>query len=164
MATLGWIQNSGRGEMIRENGKILAVDPGEKKIGLALSDPTCTLATPLKVVEHISMNLDGAQIAQVAEENQVTLIIVGMPTGGQGEEIRQSRHSKNLCEIIKSQTSIKVILWDETGSTQKARQILIDAGKPRSKRGGHQDSFAAAVILQSYLDSISHYEGENNEK
>jgi putative Holliday junction resolvase len=138
---------------MKETGRILAVDPGEKNIGLALSDPTGLIARPLQVLKHIGLLLDSGQIAQIAQENQVRLVVVGCPTGGNGELIRQSRHSQKLADCIRSQTEIPVVLWDETGSTQKARESLIETGVPLSRRGGHQDALAAAVILQSYLDA-----------
>jgi putative Holliday junction resolvase len=140
-------------------GRLMAVDPGEKHIGIAVSDPTATLASPLTVIDHVSLILDGAQIARLAEENQVRMIIVGLPTGGQGEEIPQTRHANKLIESIKNQTDLPIIGWDEWGSTQRARQTLIEMGSPRSKRGGHQDALAAAMILRVYIEA--HMDGEN---
>jgi putative holliday junction resolvase len=138
--------------MVNES-RILAVDPGEKRIGIAISDPTATLSNPLTVINHISLKLDSALIASLANENQAGLIIVGMPKGSHDEEIPQTRHALRLIEGIRSQTGIPVIGWDEWGSTQDARQALIDAGVSRSKRGGHQDSLAAAMILRSYIEA-----------
>jgi len=138
--------------MNKENARILAVDPGEKNIGIAISDPGGILARPLTVLRHVSMILDSAQIANLAEENLVGMIIVGMPSGPDGEEIPQTRHAGKLIDSIRTQTQITVLAWDEWGSTKKARSALIDAGVNRSKRGGHQDALAAAMILQSYLD------------
>lgn len=132
--------------------RILAVDPGEKNIGLAISDPTATLARPLQIVKHESMAVDAAQIAQIALENDVCRIIVGCPTGPDGEMIRQSRHSQKLAETIQAQGNLPVELWNENDSTQTARRNLIEMNVGVTKRGGHQDALAAAVILQSYLD------------
>jgi putative holliday junction resolvase len=108
--------------------------------------------------------MDAAQIAKIAEDNQAKLIIVGMPTGGEGEEIRQSRHSLKLIDMIQSQTTIPVKPWDETGSTQQAQQWLVEGGKARTKRVGHQDALAAAAILQNYLDAMKLIRADNNEK
>ena len=133
-------------------GRILAVDPGQKRIGLALSDPTLTLATPLMIMKHSSMLLDAAQIARLAEENQVQTIIVGQALGADGQETAASRHSRKLAESIQTQTRLPVLLWDESGSTQTARQARIEMGVNRAKRRGHMDDLAAVVILQTYLD------------
>jgi len=140
-------------------GIILAVDPGEKHIGIAISDESAILARPLMVIEHVSMKLDAAQIAQTAAENGATRIIVGLPTGDMGREIPQTRHAKKLIEAIQDQTSIDVEGWDEWGTTQTARSILVEVGVQRSKRGGHQDALAAAAILRSYLETINPMEG-----
>ncbi|MHC1741149.1 MAG: Holliday junction resolvase RuvX [Anaerolineaceae bacterium] len=138
---------------MKETGRILAVDPGEKNIGIAISDSTATIATPYLVITHISRQIDAAQIAQIAQENQVVKIIVGMPTGGEGEIIPQSRHSQRFADSIRGQSDLQVILWDESNSSQSAKMALIELKVPKSKRRGHQDDFAAAVILQSYLDA-----------
>lgn len=138
--------------MMENMRRILAVDPGEKNIGLALSDPTATLARPLQIVKHSSMTMDAAVISQIALENGVCRIIVGCPTGPDGEMIRQSRHSQKLAETIQLQCNLPVELWNENDSTQTARKNLIEMNIGVTKRGGHQDAVAAAVILQSYLD------------
>ena len=143
--------------------RILAVDPGEKNIGIAISDPSATLARPLSVICHVSMIIDSAQIARLAEENQAVLIIVGLPTGPEGEEIPQTRHAKKMIDSIKTQTEIPVIPWDEWGSTKNAKALLINAGVSRSKRGGHQDALAASIILRSFLESKRVLESRENE-
>jgi putative Holliday junction resolvase len=141
-------------------GRILAVDPGEKRIGIAISDPTSTIAKPLSVIRHTSMILDCAGIANLASENQVIRIVVGQPWGVDGEETPQTRHSQKLADMLKSQTVIPIELWDESGSTQAARHARISMGVSRRKRSGHLDDLAAVVILQSYLDEkIEHGNG-----
>jgi len=132
--------------------RILAVDPGEKRIGLAVSDPTLTIASPLMIIEHQSLIVDAAQIGQTALEKNAIAIIVGQALGSDGEETPSSRHAQKLAEAIRRQVQIPVILWDESGSTQIARQAKIELGARRSKRSGHFDDYAAVVILQSYLD------------
>jgi putative Holliday junction resolvase len=161
-AALGQLSDSNSGKIMDASRRILAVDPGSKNIGIAISDPTSTIARPLQVVKHVSMLLDAAQIVQIATENEAKEIIVGLPTGGSGELISQSRHSQKLAEVIRSQSEISVILWDENNSTQIARRSLIDLNISVSKRSGHQDALAAAVILQSYLDAHPH-NGEMHE-
>jgi putative Holliday junction resolvase len=134
-------------------GRILAVDPGEKRLGIALSDPTGTIAGPLTVIQHVSRVIDAAAIAQLAGENGAVRIIVGMALGPDGEMTPNARHAAHLAETIREQTSLPVELWDESGSTQAARSARIAMGVSRRKRSGHLDEIAATVILQSYLDS-----------
>lgn len=133
--------------------RILAVDPGEKRIGLAISDPTGTIASPLTVVKHIARPVDAATIAQIAHDNEAGMIIVGQALDDEGEATPSSRRAERLAEAIRMQTELQVELWDESDSTQTARAARIAMGVSRRKRRGHLDDVAAAVILQSYLDS-----------
>ena len=138
-----------KGEPVR----ILAVDHGEKRIGLALSDPTATIASPLKVIEHISRLMDAAQVAAQAQENEVGLIVIGQSFDEEGRPNLAGRRAAKFAQTLQEQTTIPVVLWDESFSTQDAHAARIELGVPRKKRGGHQDALAAVVILQSYLDS-----------
>jgi putative Holliday junction resolvase len=135
--------------------RILAIDPGEKRIGIALSDPTATIANPLTVIQHISRALDAAAIAQLAQENEVGLIVVGQALDDDNRPTPQSRRARRLAAAIRSQTDQPVVLWDESGSTQAARAARLAMGVSRRKRSGHLDDLAATVILQSYLDAQS---------
>ena len=133
--------------------RILAVDHGEKRIGLALSDPTATIASPLKVIEHSSRLMDAAQVANLAEESEAGLIVIGQSFDEEGNPNLAGRRAARFAEALKEQTQVPVVLWDESFSTQDARTARIDLGVSRKKRTGHQDAFAAVVILQSYLES-----------
>jgi putative Holliday junction resolvase len=133
--------------------RVLAVDPGEKRIGLAISDPTGTIANPLAVIKHVSRPVDAASIAQMAKENQAGLIVVGQALNVEGKPTPQSRRAVRLANAIRSQSELPVELWDESGSTQAARAARIAMGVSRRKRGGHLDDLAATYILQDYLDA-----------
>jgi putative Holliday junction resolvase len=135
--------------------RILAVDPGEKRLGIALSDPTGTIATPLSILTHTSRQKDAESIAALAVEHDVERIVVGQPLDIEGEVGYQGRKSARLAGAIRGKTEIPVVLWDEHGSTQAAQQSQIKIGTPKNKRAGHLDDLAAVVILQSYLDSQS---------
>ena len=133
--------------------RVLAIDPGEKRLGIAISDPSGTIANPLSVLKHVSRPLDAASIAQIAEENQVGQIVVGQALDTENQPTLQSRRAAHLAEAIHQQTSLPVVLWDETGSTQAARAARLAMGVSRRKRRGHLDDLAATYILQTYLDS-----------
>lgn len=133
--------------------RIVAVDHGEKRIGLALSDPTATIASPLKVIEHVSRMMDAAQVANLAHENQAGLIVIGQSFDEEGLPNLAGRRAAKFAEALKQQTDIPIVLWDESFSTQDARLTRVELGVSRKKRGGHQDALAAVVILQSYLES-----------
>lgn len=138
--------------MMEEAGRILAVDPGSKNIGLALSDPTQTIASPLQVIRHISRVIDASQIAQIAAEQHAVKIIIGCPLDSEGLPGPAARSAARLAEAVRGQTSLPVELWDESGSTKAARSARIAMGVSRRKRSGHLDDIAATVILQTYLD------------
>jgi len=133
--------------------RILAIDPGEKRIGVAISDPTGTIANPLTVVKHVARAIDAATIAQIAQENSAIRIVVGQALDVEGKPTPEGRRAARLALAIQQQTKLPVILWDESGSTQIARQVRLEMGVSRRKRRGHMDDLAAAVILQSYLEA-----------
>lgn len=133
--------------------KILAVDHGEKRIGLALSDLTATIASPLTVLKHVSRVIDAAQICTLALEHEVKLIVVGQSFDEEGQPNAAGRAAARFAEALREQTQTPVELWDESLSTADARESRIALGVSRKKRAGHQDALAAVVILQSYLEA-----------
>ena len=133
--------------------RILAVDHGEKRIGIAISDVTATIASPLKVIEHISRTIDAAQVADLAVQNDVRLIVIGQSFDEEGKPNPAGRRAGRFADELKNQTDIPIELWDESFSTQDARAARIELGVSRKNRAGHQDAFAAVVILQSYLEA-----------
>ena len=135
--------------------RILAVDPGEKSLGIALSDPTGTIANPLTVLQHVSRPIDAAAIASLAAEHNAEMIVVGHTLDEDGNPTPQGRRARRLAAAIRTQTTVPVILWDESGSTQAARQARLDLHVTRRRRGGHLDELAATYILQTYLDSTA---------
>ncbi len=133
--------------------RILAVDPGSKQLGVAISDPTGTIANPLTVLTHVSRPLDAASVAELALSYEVGLIVVGQSFDEDGNPSFQGRQSARFAEALKTQTSLPVILWDESLTTQDARSARIQMGASRKDRSGHLDQLAATVLLQSYLDA-----------
>jgi putative Holliday junction resolvase len=134
---------------------ILAVDPGEKRIGLALSDPTGTIASSIGIIKHISRAIDAAIIAQKATDNHAECILIGQALDTDNQPTFQSRRAVRLAQAIKQQSNLPVLLWDETGSSQAAREARLRLGLSKSKRREYVDDLAAAIILQSYLDAQS---------
>lgn len=133
--------------------RILSIDHGEKRIGVAISDPTQTIASPLKVIEHVSRVIDAAQVADIAAQNNAELIVVGQSFDEDGNPNPAGRRAARFAEELQSQTKVPVVLWDESFSTQEARLARIQVSGSRKKRAGHHDAFAAVVLLQSYLES-----------
>lgn len=128
-------------------GPILAVDPGDARIGLAVSDPDRRIARPLHVLRHTSRAADAGAIAAEAKTLGATLLLVGLPLDAEGETGPRARKAMRLADALRSQTSIAVETWDESGSTQAASAL------PRGS--AELDARAAAQILQDYLDAHS---------
>jgi putative Holliday junction resolvase len=133
--------------------RILAVDHGEKRIGLAISDPTGIIANPLTVIKHISRAVDAAQVAAIAAENEAGLVVIGQSFEEDGQPNLAGRRAARFADALREQTDLRVELWDESFSTQQARNARIRMGVSRKGRSGHLDEIAATVILQSYLDA-----------
>ena len=132
--------------------RYLCVDPGDKRIGIAVSDLSGTIANPYSVINHVQRDKDAMQIIAIAEETGAEKIIIGQALTLDGEPSPSGRKSARLANAIQAKTSIPVILWDESGSTDKARKARFEMGVKKKKRRGHMDDLAATVILQSYLD------------
>lgn len=133
--------------------RVLAVDHGEKRIGLAISDSTGSIARPLQVIPHTSRLADAARVAEVAAQHGVDLIVVGQSFLEDGRPSPAGRRAARFAEALKSQTQTPIVMWDESFSTQDARLARLEIGVSRKKRRSHLDDLAAAVILQSYLDA-----------
>ena len=134
-------------------GRVLAVDPGEKRLGIAISDPTATIAGPLTVLSHVSRAVNAASIASLASEHAAGLIVIGQALDWDGGETPSSRRAARLAEALRGQTDLPVMLWDESGSTREAQSARRAMGVSRRKRQGHLDALAATVMLQSFLDA-----------
>lgn len=132
--------------------RILAVDPGDLRIGLALSDPSGVLANPLTIIQHKSRASDASRISDLAQKHEVELIVVGHPVDAEGLATPQSRKARRLAAAIRDDSQLPIVLWDEGGSSQIAHQARQSLGLGRKKRAEPIDALAAAVILQSYLD------------
>ena len=135
--------------------RILAVDHGQKRIGLALSDETGTLARPLAVLKHVSRIVDAAAVAERAAAQAAAQIIVGASYNEEGELNPAGKSAERFAEALRLQTDLPVLLWDESLTTQDAQFARLTMGVSRKKRSGHLDDVAAAVLLQNYLDSLA---------
>ena len=137
--------------------RILGLDPGEKRIGIAISDPTGTLARPLQALERASRAEDFAAIAALVAEHDVALVVVGQPLSLDGTEGPQARRVARYADALAAHLPVPVVSWDERYTTAVANELLIQSRRKKARRraraSGQIDAIAAAVILQSYLDS-----------
>ncbi len=132
---------------------ILAVDPGQKRIGIAITDPSGKVALPLTILEHISRLDDAQRIIQIAEENNVSLILIGQALDSDNMPTLQSRRSVNLANSIRKLSPIPVELWEEYESTQEIKHILPKASPKHKSKRKAIDDLSAVVILQNYLEN-----------
>jgi len=134
-------------------GKTLCIDPGDMRIGIAISDIQSKLARPVMILRHVSRNEDAKRIMRIAEENEVDTIVIGQSIDEHGEPTLQGRKAARLAEMLTSDPRYMVVLWDEYQSTVRALELKIRLGASSNNRGKHVDDQAAAVILQEYLDN-----------
>lgn len=144
-------KNTGSGD----RGRILCVDYGHKRLGLALSDEMCITAQPLGKIDEEDEEGQIKAVAKAAEENEVSEIVVGLPLTLKGNVARSASRVIAFARELNKRLCIPIVTWDERLSTKQSEQILVQSGMRRAKRKGVVDSVAAAVILQSYLDARS---------
>jgi putative Holliday junction resolvase len=133
--------------------RILAVDPGEVRIGLAISDATGTLARPLQIIPHQSRSKDVDRIAAVAKENSAEFIVVGYSLNEHGRPTRTGRKAAQLATSLRGTTGLEVELVEESFSTLEAHLARREMGIKRKQRRAPADAEAAANILQGYIDN-----------
>lgn len=135
-----------------ERGRVLCVDHGQVRVGLALSDELCIIARPFGMIEARRRDVI-AEICAAAAANQVSEIVVGMPLTLSGKASESTVRVEAFVEALRRRTALPVVTWDERFSTKQSEQFLIQSGMRRHKRKRKVDSVAAALILQSYLDA-----------
>ena len=131
--------------------RTLGVDLGSVRVGVALSDPTGTLASPLAVLPRSARLLD--QLAALAAEHEVDAVVVGLPRSLDGQERQAAKAARAEAGVLAERLSVPVHLQDERLSTVAAHAGLAAAGKTARQRRGSVDASAAAVLLQSWLES-----------
>ncbi len=130
--------------------RIIALDVGSKRIGVAISDELGILATPRGIIRHRSYAWDFAEIAQLVDSNQAERVLVGHPLGLAGNSTQQTRLVERFAARLAVHLAVPVELWDERLTTQAALGIT---GRGREARQtGQRDAVAAAILLQAYLD------------
>ena len=130
--------------------RVMALDVGERRIGVAVSDPSGTLARPHAVIHRRSKVMDFAAVARLVTELEVERVVVGLPLSLNGEIGPQARRVTRYAQALAQALEVPVELYDERYSTVTADALLAESGR---KRRVPIDAAAAAVILQDYLES-----------
>ena len=132
---------------------MLGLDVGDRRIGVALSDPLESIATPLTAIERSNLDDDLDAVIRVAAENEAGRIVAGLPLSLSGRFSPQTAKVKSFVDVLAERAEIPVATQDERLSTVEATRQLRESGARPSKDRGRLDSASAAVILQAYLDS-----------
>jgi len=131
--------------------RILGLDVGSRRIGVAVSE-VADVVVPVCVINRSPREME--QIAAMVRERDIELVVVGLPTGRNGEIGPQARAVLEFVEALRSVLKIPVETWDESFTTAEAEELLIEADLSRAKRRRVLDAAAAVILLQSYLESV----------
>ena len=137
--------------------RLLALDVGDRRVGVAVSDLAGLIATPLTVIRRSSKVEDFAKIARLVREQGAGILVIGHPLNADGsagpQARRVERYATAMSEALRLDgLKVPMIMWDEYGSTQRAQALMISAGRRAKDRRQRIDAAAAAVILQDYMD------------
>jgi putative Holliday junction resolvase len=133
--------------------RILALDHGTKRVGLALSDETATIAQPLEFIAAEPLDDLLKRLKNIIDSKRVEEILIGLPRNMNGTYGPAAEKAREFAARLRTEFSIPVKTWDERLTSVQANRYLIEAGMRRDKRKTKVDQTAAAILLQSYLDS-----------
>ncbi|MBI4876246.1 MAG: Holliday junction resolvase RuvX [Acidobacteria bacterium] len=137
------------------SGRILALDLGKRRIGLAISDELGITAQGLETLQRVNLRQDLGALARLAAEREVALFLLGKPLHMSGREGRQTEFVREFGERLNRHTGLPVDYWDERLTTVEAGRVLRESGISIRKRAQAVDRLSAVLILESYLDSLS---------
>jgi len=135
-------------------GRVLAVDPGTRRVGLAISDPGATVALPLATLPADPLESLPERLAEWAKRREAAELVVGLPRRMDGALGPEALDAKALAQDLRRLTGLRVTLVDERLSSAAAERALLATGTKRARRREVSDQVAAALILQTYLDSV----------
>ncbi len=131
--------------------RYLALDLGERRVGVALSDATGMLARPLEVFKRSSRVADFAHVAELVQRHRAEALVVGLPLQLSGADGKRTAWTRDYSKALAKVVEVPIHLWDERLTTVEAEEIMLAQGKTPDKQW--IDAVAAAVILQSFLDA-----------
>jgi putative Holliday junction resolvase len=134
--------------------RILALDHGSKRIGVAVSDELKMIAQPLEFILAEPFDAFLARLKEIIREKEVEIILVGMPRNMDGSYGPAALKAQEFAAALKAKFAVPILTWDERLTTAMAQRFLIEGGVRRKDRKEKVDKTAAAILLQSYLDSL----------
>jgi len=139
--------------------RCLGLDFGDRRIGVAVSDPLGWTASPLPPVERVSWKKDLARVRSLLEEYRVALVVVGLPIRMDGTRGERAERTLEFVRRLQTTTRVPVVTWDERLSTREAERRMVEDDVRRERRREVIDGIAASLILQGYLDNRNAGEG-----
>ena len=143
------------GPILRSRQRLLGVDSGEKALGLALSDPSRTIANPLRTLPRTSFHSVATVLRKLVAAEDIGGIIVGLPVNMDGTEGPAAQSARALAANLEKELGIPTAMWDERLSTAAVTRILLEADTSRKRRAEVVDKLAATYILQGALDHLA---------
>lgn len=140
--------------LLEPGQRLLGLDIGTKTIGLALSDETRAVASPLQTITRTKFTPDAEEILRICTENNVSALILGLPLNMNGTEGPRAQSTRAFARNLRQLTDLAIAFWDERLSTAAVTRTLIEADTSRAKRSDVVDKLAAAYILQGALDRL----------
>ena len=141
-------------DLAATNGPLLGLDPGTKTLGLAVSDRTRLIATPIKTIKRSKFSIDAADLLKTYDEKEAAALIVGYPMNMDGSHGPRTQSVKDFCTNLIKLRDIPIYLWDERLSTMAVTRTMLEADMSRKKRKDNVDKLAASYILQGLLDRL----------
>lgn len=146
----------GPGDELPVRGRLLAVDPGDVRVGLAVSDPDQVVASPAEVLGVAdARDLDGIaeDVARAAGAHDAVGVVVGWPRDMDGRETAPASRARRLADAVRDATGLPVALWDERLSTVEAERAMLEGDASRARRRAQVDQVAASIILRGVLEA-----------
>lgn len=142
--------------LLPKHARLLGLDPGSKTIGLALSDPGLTVASPIETIRRRKFREDAAALIRLIEERNVGGLVIGLPVNMDGTEGPRCQSARQFAANLLERIDIPIVFWDERLSTAAVERILVqEADLSRRRRKEVVDKMAAAYILQGALDALA---------
>lgn len=133
--------------------KVMALDYGEVRIGVAMTDLMRLIASPFETYVRKSLDQDLNHICALINNNSVKTVVVGLPLNMDGTEGERAQKTREFVDVLKKKTNVEFVFQDERLSSVSAEELLLEGGMKRKDRKQNIDKVAAAIILESYLNS-----------
>jgi putative Holliday junction resolvase len=136
--------------------RLIGIDAGTKTLGLALSDVTRSIASPMDTIRRTKFSADSERLLTIAAQQEIAGFVLGLPVNLDGSEGPRAQATRAFARNLNRVSQLPILLWDERLSTAAAERTLLEADASRKRRGEVIDKMAAAIILQGALDRLRH--------